>query len=82
MPERTTLTGTPPYGCTATSPRTLTCHYDEGPRFHDAVLIEPAVVIDPSTAAGQVLPGGTLDVAGQEDHPSPDSHTDFVVTVD
>ncbi|MGW3039147.1 hypothetical protein ACWC9T_03665 [Kitasatospora sp. NPDC001159] len=34
-------------------------------------------MIDSSTVAGQVLPGGTLDVAGQADRPSPDRHTDF-----
>ncbi|MFJ7245273.1 hypothetical protein ACIQWA_11585 [Kitasatospora sp. NPDC098652] len=82
VPEHTTLTGTPPYGCTATGPRTLSCHYPTGPRYHDAVFIDPAVVIDPSTVAGQVLPGGTLDVvAAVEDCPSPDWHTDYVVTV-
>ncbi|MFB7909397.1 hypothetical protein ACFC1T_23460 [Kitasatospora sp. NPDC056076] len=82
VPEHTTLTGTPPYGCTATGPRTLTCHYASGPRFQDAVFIDPAVVIDSSTVAGQVLPGGTLDVvAAVEDRPSPDWHTDYVVTV-
>ncbi|MER6304433.1 hypothetical protein ABT247_33565 [Kitasatospora sp. NPDC001539] len=82
VPEHTTLTGTVPYDCTATGPRTLTCHFPEGPRYHDAVFIDPAVVIDPSAVAGQVLPGGTLDVSGQEDCPSPDWHTDFAVTVD
>jgi hypothetical protein len=54
----------------------------EGPRYHDAVFIDPAVVIDSSAVAGQVLPGGTLDVAGREDRPSPDWHTDFAVAVD
>ncbi|MFE6054976.1 hypothetical protein ACFQ6N_29855 [Kitasatospora sp. NPDC056446] len=80
-PEHTTLTGTPPYGCTATGERTLTCHFAAGPRYHDAVFIDPAVVIDPAAVSGQVLTGGTLDVSGQEDWPSPDWHTDFVVTV-
>ncbi|WBP86920.1 COG1361 family protein [Kitasatospora cathayae] len=83
VPAQTTPTGTTPYGCTVASPRTLTCHYESGPRFHDAIFIDPAVVIDSSTVAGQVLPGGTLDVvAAQGDCPSPDWHTDFVVTVD
>ncbi|MFD5465552.1 hypothetical protein ACFWIQ_22365 [Kitasatospora sp. NPDC127059] len=83
VPEHTTLTGTPPYNCTATGPRTLACHYGVGPRFENAVFIDPAVVIDSSVVAGQVLPGGTLDVvAAQEDCPSPDWHTDYVVTVD
>ncbi|MER8101540.1 hypothetical protein [Kitasatospora sp. NPDC094016] len=81
VPEHTTLTSPTPSGCTATGPRTLTCHYGVGPRYHDAIFIDPAVVIDPATTAGQVLPGGTLDVAGREDCPSPDWHTDFSVTV-
>ncbi|MFF2076956.1 hypothetical protein ACFVXG_19605 [Kitasatospora sp. NPDC058162] len=82
VPEHTTLTGTPPYNCNATGPRTLTCRYPSGPRYHDAVFIDPAVVIDSSAVAGQVLPGGTLDVvAAVEDRPSPDWHTDYVVTV-
>ncbi|WP_147465092.1 hypothetical protein [Streptomyces sp. 1114.5] len=81
-PEHTTLTGAPPYDCTATGERTLSCHLPTGPRYHDAVYLDPAVVIDPATVAGQVLPGGTLDVvAASEDCPSPDWHTDFVVTV-
>ncbi|MFJ8626665.1 hypothetical protein ACIRD3_28050 [Kitasatospora sp. NPDC093550] len=81
-PEHTTLTGTVPYDCTATGPRTLTCHLPSGPRYHDAVFVDPAVVIDPAAVAGQVLPGGTLDVvATQEDRPSPDWHTDYGVTV-
>ncbi len=82
-PEHTALTGAAPHGCTATGARTLTCHFPVGPRYHDAMFIDPAVVIDPATAAGQVLPGGTLDVvAAQEDCPSPDWHTVYAVTVD
>ncbi|MFJ9697610.1 hypothetical protein [Kitasatospora sp. NPDC101183] len=85
VPEMTTLTGTAPYNCTATGPRTLTCHFGSGPRYHDAIFIDPAVVIDASTTAGQVLTGGTLDVipSPEEDSgPMSDWHTDFVVTVD
>ncbi|MGF1425724.1 hypothetical protein [Kitasatospora sp. LaBMicrA B282] len=82
VPEHTTLTGTTPYGCTAFPPRTLNCRYGNGPRYQDAVFIDPAVVIDPATAAGETLPGGTLNVSGQEDGPSPDAHTGFAVTVD
>ncbi|MBV6699252.1 hypothetical protein [Kitasatospora aureofaciens] len=80
-PEHTTLTGKTPYGCTATGPRSLACHYATGPRYKDATFINPSVVIDPATVSGQVLPGGTLDVSGVEDCPSPDWHTDYAVTV-
>ncbi|MER7843929.1 hypothetical protein ABTZ03_08265 [Kitasatospora sp. NPDC096077] len=82
VPERTTLTGTVPYGCKSTGPRTLVCAYQSGPRFEDAIFINPSVVIDSSTVAGQVLPGGTLDVvAAVEDCWTPYWHTDYVVTV-
>ncbi|WP_189915777.1 hypothetical protein [Kitasatospora xanthocidica] len=82
VPERTTLTGTTPIGCTATGPRTLACHFSEGPRYHNTIYVFPSVVIDPAAVAGQVLTGGTLDVSGQEDpNPSPDHHADFAVTV-
>ncbi|MEV7597507.1 hypothetical protein AB0O91_08975 [Kitasatospora sp. NPDC089797] len=83
VPEHTTLTDKLPYDCTATGPRTMTCSYGSGPRYEDAIFIDPAVVIDPSTVAGQVLPGGTLDVtASEEECWTPAWHTDYVVTVD
>ncbi|MFJ8472845.1 hypothetical protein [Kitasatospora sp. NPDC094011] len=82
VPAHTTLTSTVPYGCTATGPRTLTCDYGSGPRYQDAIFIDPAVVIDSSTVAGQVLPGGRLDVtASEEECETPDWHTAYVVTV-
>ncbi|WP_369183126.1 hypothetical protein [Streptomyces sp. Y1] len=83
VPEGTALADPPPYRCTSTSPRTLDCNYPSGPRYKDAIFIDPAVVIDPATTAGQVLPGGTIDVvAAVEDCPSPDWHADYAVTVD
>ncbi|MGA5819670.1 hypothetical protein ACPC54_17650 [Kitasatospora sp. NPDC094028] len=84
-PEHTALTGTIPYGCTAAGPRTLTCRFQSGPRYQDAIFIEASVEIDPDTVAGQILPGGTLDVipSPEEDcGPVSDWHTGFVVTVD
>lgn len=85
VPERTALTGTVPYGCTAAGPRSLTCHFPSGPRYQDAIYIGPSVEIAPDAVAGQVLPGGTLDVipSAEEDcGPVSDWHTGFVVTVD
>ncbi|MFI6157628.1 hypothetical protein ACIBCA_33650 [Kitasatospora sp. NPDC051170] len=85
VPEHTALTGTPPFGCAATGPRSLACHFGEGPRYQNAIYIGPSVEIDPDTVAGQVLPGGTFDVipsAEEDSGPMSDWHTDFVVTVD